>query len=287
MGNTGHLTFPNCYLHELYVVHASTRGRDLQILFASPWIEGFEIAKYFDLRKFSVQTHVSYWEFTSVGLSILGTPNNSLTHSLKLESIDFYPFDQSYLTAWCVKHLCASLSIVACETAVCLLRIETMIEIYVAYMQGCFIIIICAYHPVLERGMSWSVKSPWTEVWSTRFWMAHYGGPTPKRHIMWSSSRDVGRLDLGVLRGFNHQSQSYESARTATTEVKNGKKVFKGNKKALKQSQHLCLNVVCFGKWVWEGDGCVVRLGCACTCMLTHGFVFKCMRGTPINDSCW
>lgn len=60
MGNTGHLTFPNCYLHELYVVHASTRGRDLQILFASPWIEGFEIAKYFDLRKFSVQTHVSY-----------------------------------------------------------------------------------------------------------------------------------------------------------------------------------------------------------------------------------
>ena len=96
---------------------------------------------------------------------------------------------------------------------------------------------------LLEQGTTVSlpfITSTWcAEAWSTRFWMAHYGGPTPKRHKIWCSSPAVGKLDLGILKGFNRSSETYQKAKTATTEVKHGKKTFQGNKKALKDSQYL------------------------------------------------
>lgn len=73
--------------------------------------------------------------------------------------------------------------------------------------------------------------------------MAHYGGPTPKRHIGWSNSRAIGLLDLGTLRGFNYKASDYQDSKCATTTTKrDGKKAFTGNIKQLKNSQTLVGN---------------------------------------------
>lgn len=66
-----------------------------------------------------------------------------------------------------------------------------------------------------------------------------YGGKTPKRHIAWCNTGQVGGLDLGKLQGWNYDSAEYKSNRTAKTVIKGGKKQFQGNKKQLKASQLL------------------------------------------------
>ena len=69
--------------------------------------------------------------------------------------------------------------------------------------------------------------------------MGMHGAKTPKRHIAWSNSPDVGRLDLGKL-VWNFQDPQYIANRTSNTKVnKDGKKQFQGRKKELKDSQYL------------------------------------------------
>ena len=79
-----------------------------------------------------------------------------------------------------------------------------------------------------------------SQAWSTRWWMGQYGGKTPKPHIAWSNSSEVGFLNLGKLRGWNYKSDEYERNKTCRSYVdKNGVKRFVGKKKELKQSQKL------------------------------------------------
>ena len=70
--------------------------------------------------------------------------------------------------------------------------------------------------------------------------MGHYHSKTPKRHIAWSNSKEIGLLNMGKLRGWQYHSEEYQKHKTATTTVsKNGKKSFQGRKKQLKASQFL------------------------------------------------
>lgn len=79
-----------------------------------------------------------------------------------------------------------------------------------------------------------------SQAWSTRWWMGQYGGKTPKPHIAWSNSSQVGFLNRGKLRGWNYKSEEYERNKTCRSYVdKNGVKRFAGKKKELKQSQKL------------------------------------------------
>ena len=79
-----------------------------------------------------------------------------------------------------------------------------------------------------------------SQAWSTRWWMGQYGGKTPKPHIAWSNSSEVGFLNRGKLRGWNYKSEEYERNKTCRSYVdKNGVKRFAGKKKELKQSQKL------------------------------------------------
>ena len=72
---------------------------------------------------------------------------------------------------------------------------------------------------------------PGAQAWSARWWMAHFGAKTPKRHVAWSNSSAVGFLDMGKLVAFNRQSAEYQKHKTAKTTNKNGKKQFSGRKK--------------------------------------------------------
>jgi len=72
--------------------------------------------------------------------------------------------------------------------------------------------------------------------------MAHYGGPTPKRHVAYSNSHAIGLLDLGRLKGWSQKQKAKKKAglETVTTVVKyidkQGRQRYKGSK-ALKFSE--------------------------------------------------
>lgn len=66
--------------------------------------------------------------------------------------------------------------------------------------------------------------------------MALYGGPTPKRHLGYSNSSGIRRLDLGALQGWAKKVRSQEAAgiqRVKTVhkyQDKSGKVRYKGSK---------------------------------------------------------
>ena len=103
-----------------------------------------------------------------------------------------------------------------------------------------------------------------SQAYSARWWMANYLSKTPKRHVMWSNSKCIGLLDLGKLR-FNYQSSEYNKNRTAkkTISKSTGKRQFTGQRKQLKESQHLKIigHVVLNGLWLSYVFVCLV-----CTC---------------------
>ena len=77
------------------------------------------------------------------------------------------------------------------------------------------------------------------EAWSARWWMASYKANTPKRHVAWSNSRAVGLLDLGKLK-FDYSNKEYKKHKTTKKTIsKNGRKQWTGQKRQLKNSQHL------------------------------------------------
>lgn len=81
-----------------------------------------------------------------------------------------------------------------------------------------------------------------SEAHRVTWWMAHYGGPTPKRHVAYSNSHAIGLLDLGRLKGWSQKQKAKKKAglETVTTVVKyidkQGRQRYKGSK-ALKFSE--------------------------------------------------
>ena len=81
------------------------------------------------------------------------------------------------------------------------------------------------------------------EVAQVMWWMRHYGGPTPKRHYLYSNSAAVKQLDRGQLRGWKKEKTEREAQGTHRPLVdkytdKQGKRRYKGNK-TLRQSEPL------------------------------------------------
>ena len=90
-----------------------------------------------------------------------------------------------------------------------------------------------AYICILTR-----LASKFAEAWAARWWMAHYKGGTPKRHIAWSNSSEIRWLDLGKLHKFDYKAVEYVAKKTAKVTInKDGKKQFTGRKVQLKDSQ--------------------------------------------------
>ena len=74
------------------------------------------------------------------------------------------------------------------------------------------------------------------EVWRIRWWMAAYGARTPKRHVGWSNSANVGVLHGGKLK-FDYKNPLYQSYKTTKKTIsKAGKKQFSGRKAQLRES---------------------------------------------------
>ena len=67
------------------------------------------------------------------------------------------------------------------------------------------------------------------------WWMALYGGPTPKRHVAYSNSPAIARLDLGKLQGWIRRTRAMDAAgvkRPKTVEKyidKKGRQRYKGS----------------------------------------------------------
>ena len=80
------------------------------------------------------------------------------------------------------------------------------------------------------------------EVAKVKWWMRHYGSPTPKRHYGYSNSGVVMRLDLGKLYTTQRAPRS-QRIRTADVYVdRHGTKRYKGNKN-LRSTETLDLDV--------------------------------------------
>ena len=52
-----------------------------------------------------------------------------------------------------------------------------------------------------------------------RWWMGHYSGCTPKRHICWSNSRKIGGLDKGPLTKDERREIARTGVKSATIKV--------------------------------------------------------------------
>ena len=101
------------------------------------------------------------------------------------------------------------------------------------------------------KQLGWPPKM--CKVFRTRWWMGSYGSPTPKRHVGYSNSKCIGRLNLGKLQ-WNYKCERYQKNKTTKRTVKGNKKQFTGVKKTLKSSQHLVridLTMCCLF-WVWK-----------------------------------
>ena len=87
----------------------------------------------------------------------------------------------------------------------------------------------------------WGLQS--AKVYCARWWMASYGSKIPKRHVMYSNSKDISGFDLGKL-CFDYSDPEYQKNRTTKVVVKQleggqTKKAFQGVKHKLKASQYL------------------------------------------------
>lgn len=78
---------------------------------------------------------------------------------------------------------------------------------------------------------------PW-KVYQASWWMAHYGGLTPKRHIAYSNAKTVQLLDLGTLVKEVRQKLSKHAYQSTRSYKSKGRKVFSGSP-FLKQTQKL------------------------------------------------
>lgn len=81
-----------------------------------------------------------------------------------------------------------------------------------------------------------------SQVNRTSWWMMHYGGPTPKRHVAWCNSPNINFLDLGKLRGWAKHKRELEAKGNAPQPLvhkyidKSGRRRYKGSR-SLKSSE--------------------------------------------------
>ena len=81
-----------------------------------------------------------------------------------------------------------------------------------------------------------------SKVHRSTWWMALYGGPTPKRHLAYSNSPAISRLDLGRLQGWRKKLADDEAAGIKPVKLvtkyidKHGRQRYKGSS-ALKGSE--------------------------------------------------
>ena len=92
--------------------------------------------------------------------------------------------------------------------------------------------------------LRYSPLSHSAQVYHATWWMAKYGGLTPKRHIAWSNARTVRLLDLGSLIKETRDLLSQHACQSTKKYVskKTGRKGFSGSR-FLKQTQILDLGV--------------------------------------------
>ena len=64
------------------------------------------------------------------------------------------------------------------------------------------------------------------EVFRVSWWMAHYGGPSPKRHVGFGNSREIQSLDRGRLRRAAHKTRVRTTNRRHNS---SGKECWTGN----------------------------------------------------------
>ncbi|CAL1140558.1 unnamed protein product [Cladocopium goreaui] len=74
------------------------------------------------------------------------------------------------------------------------------------------------------------------KVFQASWWMALYGGLTPKRHIAYSNTKTIQLLDLGVLLKEVREKLSKHGCQSTRSYQNKGKKVFAGTQ-FLKQTQ--------------------------------------------------
>jgi hypothetical protein len=76
------------------------------------------------------------------------------------------------------------------------------------------------------------------KVWKVSWYMLHYGGNTPKRHIGYSNSSEIGKLWMGRLIGWKASDADPNYKTTNQSVMACGKKTYTGTKK-LKMTQPL------------------------------------------------
>lgn len=112
--------------------------------------------------------------------------------------------------------------------------------------------------------MSFYVICSNAQVYSAAWWMQLYGSLTPKRHIAWSNSATVRKLDLGVLAREVREKLSSKRKSSKTYKNKRGRKAFCGTRH-LRGTQKLEFNQVkrwyetvwiCFGFHLFACLGC-------------------------------
>ncbi|CAL1167200.1 unnamed protein product [Cladocopium goreaui] len=83
------------------------------------------------------------------------------------------------------------------------------------------------YHPRLR-----SILRHFTKVYVCRWWMGHYMGCTPKRHICWANCRKIGGLDRGALTKPQRKEIAKIGVKSATVKVnRKGRKAYSGTSK--------------------------------------------------------
>ena len=84
---------------------------------------------------------------------------------------------------------------------------------------------------------------PIDQVFRTKWYMAHYGGATPKPHYAWGNSPHIAKLDKGRLVGWHAKQQQAGVTKVRTCEIyknKRGETCYKGTRN-LRKSELLVL----------------------------------------------
>ncbi|CAL1172114.1 unnamed protein product [Cladocopium goreaui] len=80
-----------------------------------------------------------------------------------------------------------------------------------------------------------------TSVFRTKWYMAHYGGATPKPHYAWGNSRHIAKLDMGRLVGWHAKKQQAGVPKVKTCETyknKKGETCYKGTRQLRKSEEY-------------------------------------------------
>lgn len=68
------------------------------------------------------------------------------------------------------------------------------------------------------------------QVYRTQWWMAHYGGKTPKRHYGYANSPSIQSLDKGRLVGWKKRDKSLKVETAVQYRDRSGRLRYKGTK---------------------------------------------------------